>query len=75
MDFPPHSHDYGTYNVDEFGCHDDQSHRLDPRKGEPSITINGSPIYQIEDDVQDDPITGDQIDIVQNPIDTQMEQT
>lgn len=58
---PSHAHDYSVAE----GCHDLQSHSLDP-SGEPSITINGSPIYTVDDGVATDPTTGGSVDITQN---------
>lgn len=59
---PSHAHDYTSTE----GCHDMQSHTLDP-SGEPSITVNGSPIYVVEDNVSTDPGSGGTVDITNNP--------
>lgn len=66
IDIPSHAHDYDSTN----GCHDNQSHTLDPDTGEPSITIDGSPIYTVENSVTSDPVTGGDVDITSNPITT-----
>jgi hypothetical protein len=64
MHFPSHSHDYDVDN----GCHQDESHTLDPDDPGPglsdSVTINGSPIYQVATGVADDPTSGGSIDII-----------
>jgi hypothetical protein len=64
ISFDSHAHDYTS----EDGCHELSSHSLDPDSGEPSITINGSPIYVISGGVTADPITGGDVDITSNPI-------
>jgi hypothetical protein len=56
----------------EEGCHVNQSHTLDPDTGEPSITINSSPIYLVEDSVTTDPGSGGDVDITNNPTTTEM---
>lgn len=71
MNFPSHAHDHSTLE----GCHQNQSHSLDPDTGEPSITINGSPIYQVGVDVTTDPTTGGNVDIVSNPFATGITKT
>lgn len=68
MDFPSHAHEYS----DEDGCHEKESHTIDPDEGDPSITINGSPIYEVDSAVTSDPGSGGDVDIVSNPIDTSM---
>jgi hypothetical protein len=66
LSLPPHAHDY----TDDEGCHQNESHTLDPSVTSSSITINGSPIYFVEDDVATDPTTGGSIDITSNPFNT-----
>lgn len=66
MNFPSHAHDHSTLE----GCHQNESHALDPDTGESTITINGSPIYQIESAVTSDPTTGGDVGIVSNPFTT-----
>lgn len=62
MFFEKHSHDY----VAEDGCHDDESHSLDPKvDNTASFTINKSPAYVVEDDVVSDPKTGDAVNIIE----------
>lgn len=60
MDIPTHAHTY------DGSCVDDQSHSIDPRAGDDSssVTINGSPLYLVKDNVQDDPGSGGQVDII-----------
>jgi hypothetical protein len=61
MFFESHSHDYSLLE----GCHQDESHTLDPDSGKlASITINGSPAYVVEDNVTSDPTTGEPVNIV-----------
>lgn len=62
---PSHAHDY----TDAEGCHQNESHAIDPT-GEPSITINGSPVYKVDNSVTTDPITGGDVDITNNPVQT-----
>lgn len=66
MDFPSHAHDTDS----DGNCIDFASHSIDPETGEPSITFNGSPIYVKKDSVTTDPITGGDVDIISNPITT-----
>jgi hypothetical protein len=66
MDFPSHSHDYTSVE----GCHQNSSHSIDPDTGEPTITINGSPVYLVKDSVTTDPISGGDVNIVSNPSST-----
>jgi hypothetical protein len=68
---PSHAHDYTS----EEGCHQNESHTLDPDNGEPSITINGSPVYLVEDGVTTDPTTGGNVDITTNPSTTEITKT
>lgn len=65
---PSHAHDYTS----EEGCHQNESHTIDPDTGEPSITINGSPIYLVENGTTTDPTTGGDVDIVSNPFTSQI---
>lgn len=64
IDFPSHAHDY----TDEDGCHQNETHSLDPDTGGPglsdSVTINGSPIYLQASNVTTDPTTGGGVDII-----------
>jgi hypothetical protein len=62
ISLPSHAHDYSS----EDGCHQNESHTLDP-SGEASITINGSPIYLVENNAATDPTSGGAIDIRNNP--------
>lgn len=64
INFSSHAHDYTT----EEGCHQNQSHSLDPDTGESSITINGSPVYLVGNGVTTDPTSGGSVDITSNPI-------
>lgn len=59
LSFDEHSHDYSDLE----GCHDNQSHTLDPETVSTSVTINGSPLYIEESGVASDPITGGNINI------------
>lgn len=60
MTFDSHAHDYSI----EQGCHDNQSHDLDPDESMlPNITINGSNVYVGEDGVATDPGSGGSINI------------
>lgn len=68
MHFNSHAHDYDPEN----GCHDYHSHDIDP-DGDPSITINGSPVYEVADDVTTDPVSGGSVDIVSNPFNTEIQ--
>jgi hypothetical protein len=70
IDIPSHAHSYNTTD----GCHNTASHTLDPDTGIPSITIDGSPIYAVEDNVTTDPISGGSVDITSNPITTDITQ-
>lgn len=62
MNFSSHAHDHTT----EEGCHDNQSHSLDPDAGadSSSVTVNGSPVYIVGDGVTTDPGSGGTVDIV-----------
>lgn len=62
LDFPSHAHDHS----EEDGCHDMQSHSI-TADGEPSIMINGTPVYQVEDTVATDPGSGGTVNISSNP--------
>lgn len=70
MVFPEHGHEIGFDDDGDPFCADVYSHEIDPDTGEPTITINGSPIYEVDSGVTDDPGTGDDVDIVSNPITT-----
>jgi uncharacterized Zn-binding protein involved in type VI secretion len=59
LSFDEHSHNYTNLE----GCHDNQSHTLDPETISSSVTINGSPLYIEESGVATDPITGGNINI------------
>lgn len=63
LSFPSHSHDYSDID----GCHQNQSHSLDPDDPGPgistSVTVNGSPVYLTADNVATDPTSGGNIDI------------
>lgn len=69
INIPPHAHDYSVL----LGCHASQSHSIDPDTGEPSITINGSPIYLVENNVTSDPGSGGNVNIVDNPFETSLD--
>ena len=62
LHFDSHSHDYDDID----GCHDDQSHDIDPDSDKTlsSITINGSPLYLRKDAVTTDPISGGNVNIL-----------
>lgn len=61
MDFPSHAHDYSSLE----GCHESESHKLDPRESSLlTIKIGGSKAYPVEDNVQTDPKTGEEINII-----------
>lgn len=68
IDIPSHAHSYSV----EDGCTNLQSHTIDPDTGEPSITINGSPVYLVEDAVTTDPTTGGDVDITANSLDSEI---
>lgn len=72
INFPSHAHSYDSVND---SCEDMQSHSLDPDTGEPSITINGSPIYLVEDSVTTDPGSDGSVDITSNPVTTNITKT
>lgn len=68
LSFDSHAHSYT--DIDDDGsseCTDMQSHTIDG-SGEPSVTINGSPVYLVEDGVASDPGSGGTVDITSNPI-------
>lgn len=67
ISIPSHAHSYSG----EKGCHNKESHAIDPG-GESSITINGSPIYLVEDSVTTDPTSGGAVDITANPVETKI---
>jgi len=61
MFFESHSHDYSALQ----GCHQDESHSLDPDKSKvSSMTINGSPVYLKESAVTSDPITDKAVNLI-----------
>lgn len=62
IDIPTHCHQYSSEN----GCTDCYSHTVDPRAADdsPSVMINGSPVYLTKNNVQSDPGTGSNIDII-----------
>lgn len=68
MFFPKHDHDYSSID----GCHDKEAHTLDPvvekTASSGSITINKSPVYITEDNVQNDPKTREAVNIVDSGI-------
>lgn len=68
MNFSSHGH--GTDS--DGNCTDFQSHSIDPNTGEPSITINDSPVYLVKDSVTTDPGTNGDVDILSNPINTKI---
>jgi len=58
--FDSHAHNYSTL----LGCHDNQSHTLDPESSMlPNITINGSQVYVVDNPVATDPGSGGDISI------------
>lgn len=61
VDFPSHSHDYSESE----GCHDMQSHSIDPDTVSSSVSVNGSAVY-IVGDVGTDPTTGGTVSISGN---------
>lgn len=71
MHFNSHAHDHDATN----GCHQNETHDIDPDTGEPSITINGSAIYVVDSGVTTDPTTGGDVDITANPISTSITKT
>lgn len=71
MHFDSHAHDYSSLQ----GCHDNQSHDIDPDNGSSSITINGSPVYLVKDGVTTDPGSGGDVNITQAGINNSVNQT
>jgi hypothetical protein len=69
MNFPSHGHGVD----DEGNCTSYKTHSIDPDTGEPSITINGSPIYLVKDSVTTDPAGGGSVNILSNPMNTKIE--
>lgn len=58
--FDSHSHNYSVL----LGCHDNQSHTLDPESEKlPNITINGSQVYVVDNPVTTDPGSGGDVSI------------
>jgi hypothetical protein len=66
--FDSHSHSHNS----EDGCHDDNSHDLDPDSGKASssVTINGSPVYIVKNAVTTDPGSGGDVNITGAGINT-----
>ena len=58
--FDSHSHDYTVLE----GCHQDESHDIDPDEGSTMITVNGSPAYLTKDRVTTDPESDGDVDII-----------
>jgi len=71
INIPSHSHTF----TEEDGCTDTQSHTIDPDTGEPTITINGSPVYLVEDAVTTDPTSGGDVDITTNSLNSEITKT
>lgn len=71
MDFPSHAHDHSIAE----GCHQNESHTLDPSTVSSSITINGSPVYLADTSIATDPTTGGDIDIVDSGGNTSVTET
>lgn len=61
-----HAHSHSS----EDGCGDYQSHSVSP-DGEPSITINGSALCEVGNNIATDPSTGGDIDAT-NPVNTKI---
>lgn len=64
--FSSHAHAYST----EDGCHNLSSHSLTADSGDGSITVNGSPVIGVGNGVTTDPITGGNVNITGNEIQT-----
>lgn len=64
MHFDSHSHDHSAVE----GCHDDQSHDVDPTSGKLSgiLRVEGSPVYLEDSALQSDPGSGGDIDATGN---------
>jgi hypothetical protein len=61
MHFDSHSHDFSALE----GCHQDESHDIDPDPSKlSSLTINGSRMYIVKDNVTSDPITDEPVNII-----------
>lgn len=71
MNFPSHAHDYTSSE----GCHQDESHSLDPNTGSTSVTVNGSPLYVVDDAVTTDPTSGGDVNIVNAGNNTSVEES
>lgn len=70
LSFDSHAHDYSDIDDDDSNeCTDMQSHDINAN-GEPSITVDGTPVYLVEDSVATDPGSGGDVDIVSNPFAT-----
>ena len=67
MHFDSHSHDFSVLE----GCHENASHDIDPDPSKlSSLTINGSRMYIVKDNVTTDPKTGDPVNIIGSGINT-----
>ena len=74
MYFSSHAHKYSDTDDDgDKECHQNQSHSIDPDTGNPNITIDGSPIYLVENNVTTDPGSGGPVDITNNPMNTRID--
>lgn len=59
INFSSHSHDHSS----EDGCHNNQSHSIDPDTVATSVSINDSPVYLVGSGVGTDPGSGGNVDI------------
>lgn len=73
MHFDSHAHDHSSTE----GCHDNQSHDLDPESAKlsSSLTYNGSPLYVKDTSVTTDPGSGGNVDIVDTGGNTSVTET
>lgn len=73
IDIPSHCHTYSSTD----GCTNCYAHSIDPRTADASssLTLNGSPIYIVGNNVQDDPGTGNAVDIIDAGINTSVTET
>jgi hypothetical protein len=70
LSFDSHAHDYADVDDDDSKeCANLQSHEI-TATGEPSITVNGTPVLIVESDVATDPGSGGPVDIESNPFTT-----
>lgn len=69
--FESHAH---SYNQD-IGCHDSSAHTITPDSIDSSVTIDGSPVYIVQDDIATDPISGGSVNIVDAPTNNSVEIT